>query len=202
MSSPALMSTPKSQLTAEQPSVKKTGTYQERYSTSKGIKKKPNEIVGRGCIYDIIKSHTTQVVDPQTGEQLYRRSSPTGVSVLSPMSGSPAWGSGIERRSPQSIWLWRPVGFECRSSPELGETDTLLLEGTHKVSGQKQRLHRSLGQTYLLVLEGLRGRRGGGRGSLWGQWHWWWRNWGNIHQLEVFWKSLFWQQGLSSPNSL
>ena len=35
LSSPPLMKTPKSQLTAEQPSTKKTGTYQKRYSTSK-----------------------------------------------------------------------------------------------------------------------------------------------------------------------
>ena len=46
----------------------------------------------------------------------------------------PSLGYGIRRRSPQSIWLWRPVGLECRSSTGLGETETPLLEGTHKVS--------------------------------------------------------------------
>ena len=34
-----------------------------------------------------------------------------GVRVLSPKSGSPAWGRGIGRRSLQNIWLWRPVGL-------------------------------------------------------------------------------------------
>ena len=41
LSSPPLTSTPKSQLTAEEPSIKKIGTYQKIYSTSKDIKKKP-----------------------------------------------------------------------------------------------------------------------------------------------------------------
>ena len=57
-------------------------------------------------------SPTDQVGDPQTGKQLYHRGSHTGVRVLSPPLGSPAWGPGIGRRSPQSIWLWRLVGLE------------------------------------------------------------------------------------------
>jgi len=40
------------------------------------------------------------------------------MKVLSPMSGSPAWGSGIERKSPQS-----------RNSIGLGLTETPLLIG-------------------------------------------------------------------------
>ena len=44
----------------------------------------------------------------------------------------------------------RPAGLECRSSTGLEETDTPLLEGTHKVSHAvgprtKQYLHRNLG---------------------------------------------------------
>ena len=47
LSSPPLTSTPKSQLTAEQPLIKKTGTYpKKRHYTSKDIKKKPNKMVG------------------------------------------------------------------------------------------------------------------------------------------------------------
>ena len=53
-------------------------------------------------------SPTDQVGDPQTGKQLYHRGSPTGVRVLSPTLGSPAWGPGIGRRSP------RAFGFEGR----------------------------------------------------------------------------------------
>ena len=90
------------------------------------------------------------------------------MKVLSPMSGSPAWGSGIRRRSPQSIWLWRLAVLEFRSCTGLGETETPLLEGTPKVSQAlkpraKQWLHRSLGQIYLKVL----GVSWGGRGQLW-----------------------------------
>ena len=81
------------------------------------------------------------------------------------MLGSSAWWSGIWRRSLQSMWLWRPVGLECKSSARLEETETPFLEGAHKVSCElqpraKQWLHRSLGQTYLWVLEGLLGRQG------------------------------------------
>ena len=50
-----------------------------------------------------------------------------------PPSGSPAWGSGIGRRSPQSIWLWRPAGLNLKNSTGLGEPETPLLEGAHKV---------------------------------------------------------------------
>jgi len=28
---------------------------------------------------------------------------------------------------------------------------------------------------------------------------WWWRYWGNINQLELSWRALFWQQGPTSP---
>ena len=37
---------------------------------------------------------------------------------LSSMSGSPALGSAIRRRWPQSIWLWRPAGLDHRRSTE------------------------------------------------------------------------------------
>ena len=91
-------------------------------------------------------------------------SSPTGVRVLSPMSGDPALGSGIGRRRPQNIWLLRPVGLEWQSFTVLGETETLLLEGTHKLlhvlgSRAKQWLQR----TYTDLPEGLGVSLGQGR---------------------------------------
>ena len=43
----------------------------------------------------------------------------------------PSWRAGIRR---STLWLWRLVGFECRHSGGLTETETPLLEGTHKVS--------------------------------------------------------------------
>ena len=39
--------------------------------------------------------------DPQTGKELYHRNSPTGVKVLSPMSGSPA----MAGRAPENLAL-------------------------------------------------------------------------------------------------
>ena len=81
------------------------------------------------------------------------------------VSGSPAWRSGIWRRSPCSIWHWKPVGHVHRSSTGLGKTETPLLEGTHRIPfaqgpRTKQGLHKNLGQTYLWVLEGLLGKQG------------------------------------------
>ena len=64
----------------------------------------------------------------------YHRRSTTGVRVQNPTSGSPAWLSGIVRRSPWSIWHWRSIGLECRSYTGLREIETLLLEGAHRVS--------------------------------------------------------------------
>ena len=104
--------------------------------------------------------------NPQTGKQLYHRSSPTGVKVLSPTSGSPAWGSGNGRRNLQRIWLRSPVVFNHRNSRGLGETETPLLEGAHSVSctsGPREKKgwpYKRLDQTYHLVLEGLLWRRG------------------------------------------
>ena len=78
----------------------------------------------------------------------------------------PSLGSGNGRRNPQRIRLWRPVGFDCRTSTGLGETETPLLEGTHEVvrvagpRGKEQWPHSRLNQTYLLMLEGLLKRWG------------------------------------------
>ena len=78
----------------------------------------------------------------------------------------PPWGSSNGRRNSQRIRLRRPVGFDCRTSTGLGETETPLLEGTHKVMcalgcrGKEQWPHRRLNQAYLLVLEGLLQRQG------------------------------------------
>ena len=58
------------------------------------------------------------------------------------------------------------MGIDCRTSTGLGETETLHLEGTHKVvcasgpGGRSSDPGGRLNQTYLLVLEGLLQRRG------------------------------------------
>ena len=69
-----------------------------------------------------------------------------------------------QKEEPPEHLTLRPAGIKCRRSKELEETKTPLLVGAHTVScasdpRQKQWLHRSLGQTYLLVLERLLRRR-------------------------------------------
>ena len=59
---------------------------------------------GHNC--DTIKSHTPQVGDPENGEQLCHRISPTRVKDLSPTSGFTAWGlQQQEEESPESLAL-------------------------------------------------------------------------------------------------
>ena len=93
--------------------------------------------------------------------QIYHRSFPTVVKVLSPTLAFSAWESGNRRRSPQRIWLWRQAGFDCRNYTGLGKTETPPLEDMHKdlwapgPRGEKQWPNKKLGQIYLLVLEGL-----------------------------------------------
>ena len=82
---------------------KKTRTYQKRYSTSNIIKMKPNEMVA-GAHLQYNQIPYPMGGNPQAGELLHCRSSSTRMRVLSPMSGSPAWGSGIRRRNYQGIW--------------------------------------------------------------------------------------------------
>ena len=88
------------------------------------------------------------------------------MKVLSPTPGFPTWGPDNERRNSQRIRLWGLVGFDCRTLIGLRETETPLLEGTHKVvcasgpTGKEQWPHRRLNQTYLLVLEGPLQSRG------------------------------------------
>ena len=60
----------------------------------------------------------------------------------------PSLGSGISKRKPQSIWLWRLIGLDLMSSTGMRETETPFKEGTHKLScalgpRTKQWLHKS-----------------------------------------------------------
>ena len=54
--------------------------------------------------------------NPQTGELLYQRSSCTVTEVLGPNLGS-----SKRTENPQGIWLWRPVGFDYKTSTRLGK---------------------------------------------------------------------------------
>ena len=48
---------------------------------------------------------------------------------LGPRTDFPTWGSGKGIENPQRIWLWRPVGFDSRTSTGLGKQN---FEGTKK----------------------------------------------------------------------
>ena len=78
----------------------------------------------------------------------------------------------LQSRSPQRTWLWKPAESDCKTSIRLGETETPFLDGTqkshvHQNSGQKKQWpQKRLGQTYLLVPQGLWWRWGGGWLSL------------------------------------
>ena len=96
--------------------------------------------------------------------------------------------SGNGRRNPERIYLWRPVGFDHRNSTRLGETETVLLEGTHRVlcapgpRKKNQWPHKRLGETYLFVLEGILWRwwGGGGVGGC------------SLLQRQKHWRQYFW----------
>ena len=119
-----------------------------------------------GRSHNKIKSRNCWMGDSQTGEHLYHRSPPTGVKVQSPTSGFPNLGSGNVRRNSQRIRLSRLAVFDCRTSTGLGETETPLLEGTHKVvcaSGSRGRSSDPIGDRTRPICQRWRvSCRGGG----------------------------------------
>ena len=67
--------------------------------------------------------------NPQTGEQLYQRSSHTVTQVLGPTTGFPNLGIWQRDWEPPGNLIWRPVGFDYRTFTGLGNR---LLESTNK----------------------------------------------------------------------
>ena len=59
--------------------------------------------------------------DPQTGEQLYQRSSHAVVKVQGPTTDFQTWGSGKGTGNPQGMWLWMSVGFDYKTPTALGK---------------------------------------------------------------------------------
>ena len=59
--------------------------------------------------------------DQQIAEQLYQRNYLTVKKVLGTTTDFPTWGSSKGPENPQGIWLWRPVGFDYRTSTGLGK---------------------------------------------------------------------------------
>ena len=101
--------------------------------------------------------------NPQTGEQLYQRSSHTVVKVLGPTTDFPTWGSGKKTENP------REFDFEdqCDLITEIAQDwGNRLLEGTNKTlctpgpRRKEQWPHQRLSQTCLWVSRSLWQRRG------------------------------------------
>ena len=78
------------------------------------------------------------------------------------MTGLPTWGSGKGTENPQWIWLWRPVGFDYRTSTGLGK-QTLRGHKQNLVPGptrKEQCPHRRVSQTCLWVSRSIQWRHG------------------------------------------
>ena len=127
-----LSKTLESQLTAEQSLTGRHWNSPKKIPHIQRQRRSHNQTVERSY-HNKIKLNNCWVGDSQTGEYLYHRSPPTGRKALSPTSGFQTWGSGNGRRNSYRITLWRLAGFDCRTSAGLRDTETPLLEGTHKV---------------------------------------------------------------------
>ena len=78
------------------------------------------------------------------------------------------------------VWHWeeelpKHLALKASEFRLWGGRETPLLEGAdsmHQDPVEKHCFHKSLSQTYLLVVEGLLGTQAGSCGSRWGQRHW------------------------------
>lgn len=85
---------------------KKLGSIKKRYSTSKDLKKKSQpKNSRRGALVYVFKSHTSWVGNPQTGEYLYHRNSPTGLRDLTLIPGFQPRGSTSGGGAPRTVHL-------------------------------------------------------------------------------------------------
>ena len=159
LSSPPLTKTSKSHLTTEQSSTKMTRVYQQGYSASKEATTRWQE----RCFLDRIKSHT-RVGDPQTRKQLCHRVSPTGGSFEPRARLSSLKFRRGEEEASEHLPLKATGDLRTGAAQAWGKQGVNSWK-MHKVSQAlrprgKQCLHRSLGQTCLLVLDSLFCRQG------------------------------------------
>ena len=97
----------------------KTKKKPQRYGRSGTIVIKSNPIHDRWVTHKLENNYTT--------EGLHRRES-SEPHIRLPSLGVWQWEEELQR-----IWLWRWVGFDCRNSTKLGETETQFLKGAHSV---------------------------------------------------------------------
>ena len=132
MSLTPLTKTPKSQLTAEQPSTKKTGSYQKDILHPKTEKKTQQD--GRRGTFEI-KSYPIPAKRATTNwkiiisQRFSDRSESSESHIRLPSQGVFHW----EEEPPEHLAL-KAKGLDRRNSTRLGETERPPLGGTRKVS--------------------------------------------------------------------
>jgi len=127
-------------------------------------KRRPHQEVG-GAILWYKQPHTSWVGSPRDwkvigSQRLTYRSESSEPHIKPSRVGIWHW-----EKEPESIWHWRSVRLMCRSSTGLGEMETPVLKGAHRLlralgPRAKQSLHRNLGQTWLWFLKDLLGKQG------------------------------------------
>lgn len=95
------------------------------------------------------------------------------MKILSSTLRFPDWRFCKRTRNPQGIWVWWPVGLDCKTSTGLGETETCFWEQKQVLCapgprGKEQCPHRRLSLTYQWMLEVWVSSSGSPRG---------WRHW-------------------------
>ena len=160
------METPKSQLTAEQPQTEVTLKVTKKDTLKQRLKRSHNKKVGGDTI--VIWSNPLP-----TGRMTHRLESNYTMEALlqewksqAPRQAFQSGGMAMGRGAPRESDFESQQGL-ITGNPRDRRKQTPLLEGTHKVlcapevrGNKKQRPHKRLVQTHLLVLEGLLWRWG------------------------------------------
>ena len=124
---------PKSQPTVEQPCIGGHCNPSKKDAPCPKTKKKP-QWDGRR---DAIMLKSSPILAGWAAHKLENNNTKEVLPLLwrfwAPMSGFLPWGSGKGTWNPQGIWLWRPVGFDYRTSTRLGKTETRFWVGTNRI---------------------------------------------------------------------
>ena len=173
-----LMKAPKSQLNAEQQSTIKIQTFQKKIFYIQKQKRSHSGTVGGILLwYNQIPYFPGEWTTHSKIIVLQRFSH--GSESSETLIRIPSLVSGLSKRKPQSIWLWRLMGLDLMSSTGMRETEILFKEGAHKLwcawgSRAQQWPHKSWPDLPGVLGDLLR---------RWGRWwltvsqgHWWQRH--------------------------
>ena len=164
VSSSLLRKTPKSQLTAEQLSTKKCCTLTKKIPYIQRQRRKSIIMMvgGHGCDKIQSQAHCGGWGGVQAKDwkiiisQKFSHRSESSESHIRP----PRLMVSLQGWSLQNVWLWRPAVFDLRTSTNWGKKKlhSWRVHTRSMCTGnqwKKHWFHKSLGQTYVLVLEGL-----------------------------------------------